>query len=170
MSDSRATEANLTNFEVKALRDHLDRQAIDDVINGYYHALDTRDFSLLKNVFAEDAMFVAHTVDGSSYPFHGFDAVLTGLRGVEAFNISHHGVRNRSIAIDGDNAQGNIYALDALLFDRDGKPCLRFHGLRYVDTYARTAAGWRIASRHLYELWEYEVDDLKVLPEFPIPR
>ncbi|MGE0386664.1 MAG: nuclear transport factor 2 family protein [Gammaproteobacteria bacterium] len=159
-----------TDSDSAALRELLDRVAIDELINRYYHGLDTRDYALFETVFAPDAVFTAHTVDGTSHPQHGREAIIRALHGVEPFTVSHHGVRNRMVTLDGDRARGNIYAMDALAYDPGSGMRVRFHGLRYIDEYARTDAGWRITRRDLYELWEYEAPDVTMFPELPLPR
>lgn len=156
--------------EIQALREQLDRGAIDELINRYYHGLDTRDYALFDRVFAPDASFTAHTVDGASHPQHGREAIVAALHGVEPYRTSHHGVRNRMVVLNGDHATGNIYAVDALAYDPGEGLCVRFHGLRYVDEYARYDVGWLITRRDLYELWEYEAPNVSVFEDLPLPR
>lgn len=169
-------DTQLSSQEVAAVRRMLDHSAILGVINEYYHALDTRNISLMRNVFAADAEFTVTMVDGTVHTIKGIDAILAASSAVGVFRSSHHGPRNVHLEIDVDRACGNIYAMDALIDERrfEGNmaagPRLIQHGLRYVDEYQKGPEGWRIRSRRLYLLWQCVISNPALLAELPMPR
>jgi hypothetical protein len=161
--------------EPDELRTLLDRVAIRDCIDQYFHALDSRSFNLLDNVFAP----LVDVADGQ--PPVALDQLKQRLAGVGQFRVSHHGVRNTSITLDGDRASANTYAVDMLLIDDpdhvdSGRswpthdtfvgPVIRSHGLRYVDDFQRLDSGWRITRRRgPIALWRYHLSGVQVHPD-----
>jgi hypothetical protein len=163
--------------EVKALRALLDRSAVETCVHQYFHALDSRAFDLLNEVFAPDV----DVADG--VPSIDRGGLIDLLRGVGQFPVSHHGVRNMRVELDGDRAHANTFAMDFLLLEpaekrraptsrwpvHDDVPdaSIRLHGLRYVDDLARLPEGWRITKRRgPIALWRCEVAGARVHPQF----
>lgn len=150
----------LTDADVVRLHDLLDRNEIAQVVNDYFHAMDARDFNLLETVFTRDVRYTVSMIGAPPVTIEGYDNVLAAIRNVSMFRTSHHGVRNLSIKIDGDQADVNIFAMDALhdqrVLENDITPANRLiqHGLRYIDRFERRAEGWRISSRELHCLWQ----------------
>jgi hypothetical protein len=156
----------LTPPEIAKLRRHLDEADIRACVEGYFHALDSRDFDLLRHVFAPDAWVSFGVVSGEARVAQGLGDITNLMRGVNAFRTSHHGIRTMAITIDGDAAHSNTFAVDALLIP-GMEPVLRFHGLRYVDDLQRRAEGWRIVRRYKYELWRHHATGVLTIPELP---
>jgi hypothetical protein len=169
--------AALDAAEVLALRELLDRSAIQQCINVYFHALDSRDFSLLDQVFAPEI----DVADG--VPPMARDSYTEALRGVERFRVSHHGPRNSLITVDATRtrAHSDTYAMDHLIIDPGQPPSdqpgwpihddypgpvLRSHGLRYVDDFERRPEGWRIVRRRgPIAFWRHHSAGVEVHPE-----
>jgi ketosteroid isomerase-like protein len=152
--------APLTPQEITRLREMMDHDAIRQVVNDYFHAMDSRNLGLLEKVFTPDATYEVDLVDHPTIRLEGYEQVAGAIANVTMFRTSHHGVRNMSIDIQGDAAHVNLFAMDALHDDRRfegdtvaGGRVIQ-HGLRYVDEFERRPEGWRIRHRHLYCLWQ----------------
>jgi SnoaL-like domain len=163
---STTDAGGLTAAEIGRLRQHLDEADIRACIDGYFHALDSRNLELLSQVFAPDAWVSFGVVSGEARVVEGLDRITELMRGVDAFRTSHHGIRNMSIRLDGDRAHTNTFAVDALLVS-GMESVVRFHGLRYVDDLERRPEGWRIVRRHKYELWRHHAAGVLTVPELP---
>jgi SnoaL-like domain len=169
------TDYGFDDKEVEILRLLLDRQAIRDCVETYFHALDSRRFDLLDEVFAPEV----DLADGA--PPTPIEDLKQMLRGVNQFLVSHHGIRNMRVVVEGDKAHTNCFALDTLLVaepweseetspawprhDRVPGPYLRSHGLRYIDDLERRPEGWRIVRRRgPIVLWREERSGIRVNP------
>jgi hypothetical protein len=111
----------------------------------YATALDGRDWPLLGTCFTPDAI----AEYGDREACHGYPAIedlcreaLTPLSG------SHHLLGNHVAVVEGDGASASCYFQAQHV--RDGSNFI-IAG-RYVDRFARTGDGWRIAHRRL-EIW-----------------
>lgn len=159
--------------EIRKLRQLMDRAEISQVINDYFNALDSRNLKLLEKVFTEDVSYTVEMIGVPPLQLEGFHAVVTELAEVAAFRTSHHGVRNMSIAIEGDRAHVDVMAIDALhdvrSFAGDLGPANRIiqHGLRYVDYFERRWNGWRIRNRKLYCLWQVVIPNPSFRADLP---
>lgn len=118
-----------------------DRDDIFDLTVRYATAIDSQQYSLLTQVFTEDA-----ELD------YGVVGQWTGGAEVAAFmEAAHvgakqtmHRMTNQTIEIDGDGATVRTY-VDALILFEDGAGV---NPVGYYDDVAtRTGAGWRIARR-----------------------
>jgi SnoaL-like domain len=169
-------DADISEVDIQALRELIDRAAIMETLNMYWHALDSRDFDLLDSVFAPEVQ------TSPSGPFITRAKVKEVVSGVEKYPVSHHGPRTVRITLDGDRAHANSFAMDFLLLDPPGRewprhgswpihddrpgPAVRFHGLRYVDDLERLPEGWRITRRvGPVALWRAEVGAVTVHPD-----
>jgi hypothetical protein len=167
----------LTSTEVAAVRRLLDRSAIEQCVHQYFHALDSRSFEILDEVFAPRV----DVADGAA-PIERAKLVEL-LRGVSQFPVSHHGVRNMRIELDGDQAHANTFAMDFLLLEPEAKrtatsprwpvhddtpdAAVRVHGLRYVDDLTRLPQGWRITRRRgPVALWRCEMAGARLHPHY----
>ena len=88
-----------------------------ELLNRYCHALDFRDWDLLRSLFTEDAIFSARMVNrGVPGPddayIEGRDALVDNLIGIwEHLASTHHMVSNHVIEVapDGRSAKGSCY-------------------------------------------------------------
>jgi hypothetical protein len=163
-------------------REILDRIAIREVEERYFHALDSLKIDLVDTVFADE-------IDpGDGSPPIPREVYKSYLAGVSQYRSTHHGFRNCHITVDGDTARADTFAVDTLLVDDaehspsnpDGSwpvhdtwtgPTLRFHGLRYVDDLVRTPEGWRVTTRRgPICLWRYHVTGVSVHPNIDALR
>ncbi len=166
--------AGLSPDECAAMRALLDREAIRNCIELYFHSLDCRDFSLLDQVFAP-------AVDVAEDNVVSLEILREQLAGVSRFRASHHGARNIHITLSGRRAHANTFAMDTLLIyppaepaiaagwpshDPGPGPILRNHGLRYIDELEKQDQGWRIVKRRgPVCLWRYHVANVQVHPQ-----
>ena len=133
-----------------ALATLLDERAIVAVALLYCRALDTKNWSLLNEVFLPDA--TAELGAGAKYA--GRDKVVGRVSAaLGQLDESQHLVGNHEVKVDGDTATHRCY-LQAQHVRRDatGGPNYIVAG-RYEDRLERTTAGWRIAHRNLVVMW-----------------
>lgn len=129
-----------------------DWHAIDDLLSSYAHAVDTKDWELLRSLFAPNA---ALDYRGSQGPRGSFDEVLPFLQqGLELFSVTQHFLTNRRITVDGDRARTTAYLYNPMgRDDGHGGMQLLLVGGRYESEFARTAEGWRFSGHRVRILW-----------------
>jgi ketosteroid isomerase-like protein len=129
--------------EAAALRELLDRQAIEELIHRYCRHFDLNEPALVAALFTEDAVVdygpeFPNIVGAASLA----ETIAVGLE--RTFAATSHHVSNIQIAFDGpDRATGLTY-LYAWHRYRDGSPDGELWG-RYHHRFERTPEGWRIA-------------------------
>jgi hypothetical protein len=126
-----------------------DRIALRNLVDSYAVGCDRRDIDLLQACFAPGATNTVHWLDRAATTMtapHDLERIPKGLA---RYDRTFHFVGNHVVTLDGDRASGDAY-------------CFAHHitgtndfimAIRYEDVYARTAAGWRIATRDLRLLW-----------------
>ncbi|MFN8640564.1 MAG: nuclear transport factor 2 family protein [Candidatus Binatia bacterium] len=125
-----------------ALQSLLDRVAIHDLIMRYARGVDRRDLDLVASCFAADAAYDGALGTG------GIDVVLAALRErMPRYRTTMHFLTNPLIAVDGDSASCETYALVYHRLESEDDVEDFIVGVRYVDTLARRPEGWRITSR-----------------------
>ena len=128
----------------------LDEREITKLALSYCRALDTKNWSVLDDVFLPDA-----TADlAGPSELVGIDEIRTRVRtALEHLDDSQHLVGNHEVAVDGDTATHRCY-LQAQHVRRaaTGGPNYIVAG-RYEDRLVRTDVGWRIAHRTLVVMW-----------------
>jgi 3-phenylpropionate/cinnamic acid dioxygenase small subunit len=126
--------------------------AIDDLLDAYASALDTKDWTTLRTLFTPDAV-VDYTQEGGVRGSID-DAIAWFEKTLANFTASQHFVTNRRVKIDGDSA-----TVDAYIFSPLGVPngnsglTLVFAGGSYEDVVRRTPDGWRFAARTIHASW-----------------
>lgn len=125
----------------------LDKEAIRDLALLYSRGVDRADLELVADLYTEDATDThGDTFDGSAADFCKF---LAGS--LPHLPYSGHHICNHLIAIDGDVASGEVYALAFHVFpDRSGGGgrVEDMMAVRYIDNYRRCADGkWRFSKR-----------------------
>lgn len=119
-----------------------DRAALHDLVMGYCRAIDRRQFAALRALYHDDA------VEDRSDIFQGsIDEFMAWLpAAMEGFELTTHRIFNTLFVIDGDRAQGEIYAE---AYHRtpgaDGQEIIV--GGRYFDHYERRQGVWKFAKR-----------------------
>ena len=150
--------------EERWLAELRDRLEIEDLMNRYCAAIDTRNFDLLDEVFTADAT-IDYTRSGGirdAYP-----VVKTWLeKALAPFRVVQHLVTNVRVELDGDRARSVCYFFNPMGLPReDGGVNTFFCGGIYRDQLLRTERGWRITERINDQL--YACGDLPAGVELP---
>jgi ketosteroid isomerase-like protein len=128
-----------------AMQALLDKEAIRELVLLYSRAIDRQDIALLRDLYTEDATDThGDTFDGPAEAYCRFiESAFPHMP------YSGHHVCNHLIAVDGDTAEGEVYALAwHLIPTRDGGREEDFMAVRYIDGYRRCAdRRWRFATR-----------------------
>jgi hypothetical protein len=122
-----------------------DHHALVKLITDYANAIDRRAWSELDQVFTPDARIDYSEMGGAVGSYGEIKAWLPKALGF--FSSYMHFVGNPRFEISGDKATGQIACFNPMLVPGLFGKRTVFLGLWYHDTYVRTAAGWRIASR-----------------------
>lgn len=129
------------------LRRERDRREIEEVIRLYFLSLDRQEPAMMEQVFTPDGRL---WVDGQLIHGPGSSPPQGGLpQGIPSKPIGfNHMLGNCVITVDddGDTASAETNAVAYLLIEGDPRQVL-VRGLRYLDLFARSASGWRIAER-----------------------
>jgi ketosteroid isomerase-like protein len=129
----------------KALQQLIDKDAIRDLVLLYSRAIDRQDIELLADLYTEDATDShGDSFDGSAEDYCKFIAASFPY-----MPYSGHHVCNHMISVDGDEGNGEVYALAYhLIPGQDGSREEDFMAVRYIDNYRRCADGkWRFSKR-----------------------
>lgn len=128
-----------------ALQALIDKDAIRELVLLYSRAIDRQDIDLLRDLYTEDATDThGDSFDGPADAYCDFIA-----RSFPYMPYSGHHLCNHLIAVDGDVASGEVYALAYhLIPGREGGKEEDFMAVRYIDNYRRCADGrWRFSRR-----------------------
>ncbi len=133
-----------------------DRLEIQDLMLDYCHAIDSRDFDALDQIFTPDAL-VDYTCFGG--PKGHYPEIKQFLQqALSGFPSYQHMIGPSRIHLDGDRASARTICHNPMhipLPVADGvagavveSRCqVSFFGLWYVDKLRRTTAGWRLTER-----------------------
>jgi hypothetical protein len=128
------------------------RQAILDVINRYFIAIDHREWDLLRTCFASDVTGIYEGVEVAG----GIDRLMDFFEGRSTFGfpleivdlqISMHVIGTHAARVDGERAFAETYCLAHLVDRPAGRQRMRTRGLRYVDELACIDGDWVIRHR-----------------------
>jgi hypothetical protein len=118
----------------------LDKQEIGEALARFSRGIDRLDREICLSAFHEDAEMAAGPFVGSAaecadwaFPMHEQGQILT-----------HHGLLNTMIDLDGDTAHVETYYL---FVARDKDESLMQAGGRYIDRFERRGGAWKIALR-----------------------
>jgi hypothetical protein len=132
-----------------SLQEISDRIEIQDLLVAYSHAIDTRSWDALDDVFTADAVIDYTAMGGTRGDLAETKAFLA--EALTAFTTMQHLVATSAVELDGDVARGRPICPNPLLFapgpGGGGPTQLLFAGLWYRDTFVRTPEGWRIRER-----------------------
>jgi hypothetical protein len=128
-----------------SLQEISDQLEIQRLTTRYAHAIDSKQFDLLDEVFTPDAEIDYRPAGGIGGRFPEIKQWLKNA--LAKYPAFQHLTANYDIVVDGDCATGRIMCFNPVLLAEPEGERIRFHGLWYVDTYKRTPKGWRISSR-----------------------
>jgi len=128
----------------------IDKFALRQLVETYCHAVDRRDFPMLRDLYWDDA------IDDHGGMFCGGpDALVAWLRTMLGmWATTAHYVHNALFLVDGNAAEGEI-AVTAYHCTVDGRSEVIAHG-RYLDAYRKEGGIWRFARRALVLDWSEE--------------
>jgi ketosteroid isomerase-like protein len=130
-----------------SLEEISDRLEIAELINAYSHAIDTRAWDELDDVFTEDAVIDYTEMGGPRGDRAEIKAFLTSTMPI--FKGFQHMQATTRLLLDGDSATGRTICHNPMILATpDGRTKVLYCGLWYRDTFVRTAAGWRISERY----------------------
>ena len=124
-----------------------DRLEIQDLLTAYSHAIDTRDWDALDEVFTPDARVDYSAMGGSDGDLATTKQFLADA--MVMFAGFQHMISNTVLEIDGDTAKSRTICHNPMVIDKgNGETHVFFCGLWYRDVLVRTPDGWRIHDRH----------------------
>ena len=129
-----------------SLQEISDRLEIQDLLVSYSHAIDSRDWDALDEVFTADAVIDYTEMGGSRGSPAETKEFLRGA--MPMFKAFQHMVATSKVTVEGDVAHGRTICHNPMVLDKDGKEHVMYCGLWYRDTFVRTPEGWRIKERH----------------------
>lgn len=129
-------------------------------LNRYARMLDTKDWSMIGEIFAEDISYVYGPNPGDMS--NGIAPLLARFRrNLDVCGGTQHLLGSIVIEVDGDRATSSAYvqarhmgigAMVGRHFDSNGE---------YADRWEKRAEGWRIVHRHA--TWAAHVGDIGVI-------
>ena len=131
-----------------ALQQVIDKDAIRELVLLYSRAIDRKDVELLRDLYTEDATDThGDSFDGPADKYCEFIE-----QSLPYMPYSGHHACNHLISVDGDEANGEVYALAYhILPDMEAggeKRIEDFMCVRYIDNYRRCEDGkWRFSKR-----------------------
>lgn len=149
-----------------SLQEISDRIELQQLLHEYAGAIDAKEFDRLDAVFTPDADIDYRVFGGiaGSYP----EVKVWLGKVLSTFPAYQHMIGNMEISIAGDQASGRVMCLNPMAFPgKDGTVQMGFFGFWYVDTYTRTASGWRIRSRREEKSFDYNVPTERAAPATP---
>ena len=110
----------------------------------YSRGVDRKDAALLRSLYTHDAT----DTHGDTFEGAAEDYVQFLERSFPYMRYSGHHICNHLIAVDGEQAEGEVYALAYhVIPDRSGGWLEDFMCVRYIDRYRKQQGRWRFAQR-----------------------
>ncbi len=129
-----------------SLQQISDRIEIDDLLVRYSHAIDSRDFDALDEVFTPDAVIDYSAMGGAKGSLPEIKEFLR--KAMAQFSGFQHLIANSMIDLRGDEASGRTICHNPMVMAKPGGETHVFYcGLWYKDELVRTPRGWRIRQR-----------------------
>lgn len=138
--------ASLSETQIRAFEELIDRREIDDLLIRYATAVDTKDWDLYETCFTEDAFIDYESAGGIKGKL---PEVRTWLeKTLVMFPMTQHVVCNRVVNLDGNKATARSVFYNPMgLPQGDSRQILFFDGGYYNDQLVKTKTGWRISER-----------------------
>lgn len=132
------------SFDETTLATLIAKEEIRELAMLYSRGVDRKDGALLRTLYTQDATDThGDTFDGSAE-----DYVQFLERSFPYMPYSGHHICNHLISVDGDEGEGEIYALAYhIIPDRKGGWLEDMMCVRYIDRYRKDEGRWRFAQR-----------------------
>ncbi|HEY2429466.1 MAG TPA: nuclear transport factor 2 family protein [Acidimicrobiales bacterium] len=129
-----------------SLQEISDRMEIQDLLVDYSHAIDTRSWDALDDIFTADALIDYSAMGGARGGVAEIKAFLAET--MPMFSSTQHMVATSKVTVRGDVAEGRTICHNPMVLSGDAHPRqMLWCGLWYRDRFVRTPAGWRIQER-----------------------
>lgn len=131
----------------KKKRELADRLEINDLLIRYTHAIDSKEWDRLDEVFTKDAQIDYTAAGGAKGDYPTIKEWLAKALG--QFSYTMHMIGNTEVVFEGkDEARARTYCVNPQGFTNpDGSTeCFTCY-VHYVDRLKRTKKGWRISER-----------------------
>ena len=135
----------MTNDQLKKLDTLIAKDEIRELALLYSRGVDRKDPELLRDLYTADATDThGHSFDGGAE-----DYVQFLEKSFPYMQYSGHHICNHLISVDGDEGEGEVYALAYhYIPDGQGGWLEDFMAVRYIDRYRKENDGrWRFAKR-----------------------
>ncbi len=136
-------------IDPSALQELIDREAIRTLIYAYCNAADRHDHAKMRGLYHEDAIDDHGAM--SSGPAMDFIDKLPEIQA--PMEILHHNVTTINLALDGDEAEGEVYLIALHRVRGPDGPFDVLVGGRYFDRYSRRDGRWKFAHRAIVADW-----------------
>ncbi|MDB5713373.1 MAG: SnoaL-like domain protein [Sphingomonadales bacterium] len=134
-----------------SLQDLIDRATVSDTILNYATAIDRRDWSLYRSIFADEVEFDFQTWSGAPPAMVSGDDWVTSVRETLAcFDATAHVITNHVITLSGDTATIVAHMTATHYFAGE----VQVLGGYYTDRLVRHGLGWKIVGCQLIITWE----------------
>ncbi|PRC43975.1 nuclear transport factor 2 family protein, partial [Mycobacterium sp. ITM-2017-0098] len=131
------------------LQEMLDEHQLRKLVHRYCRAVDRGDVAELRSLYDRDAVD-AHGGFSSGTAGDFIDQLVAARPYLRS--MQHH-VTTVNFAIDGDVAEGEVYAIATHTFAAGGHDVDVVVGGRYLDKYARRDATWKLVERAIVTDW-----------------
>jgi len=127
-----------------ALATLIAKDEIRELVLLYSRGVDRKDAALLRTLYTKDGT----DTHGDSFDGNAEDYVQFLEKSFPYMRYSGHHVCNHMISVNGDQGEGEVYAL-AYHYIPDGKGgwAEDFMAVRYIDRYRKEDGRWRFAKR-----------------------
>ncbi len=147
-----------------ALARLIAKEEIRELVLLYSRGVDRKDMELLRTLYAKDAT----DTHGDRFDGSAEDYIAFLERGLPHLRYSGHHVCNHLISVDGEEGEGEVYALAYHVYpDGKGGMVENLIGVRYVDRYRKEAGRWLFASRLV--VFDFETIHPVPAPDGPAP-
>jgi ketosteroid isomerase-like protein len=144
-----------------SLQEISDRLEIQELIARYSYALDSRDFDALDDLFTPDAILDYRATGAIRGSLEEMKAFVSNA--FTMFDATQHLTTQTTLRFDddGNTAHGKSACHNPMVFGGDNKPKMMVLGLWYIDTFERTADGWRFKARTEEQLYSSIVQKVR---------
>jgi hypothetical protein len=133
------------SIDQDALAALIAKDEIRELAQLYSRAIDRRDTALLRTLFTADGTQSL----GSAFQGTADELVAMLDQAMPYMRYTGHHVCNHLIAVNGDQAEGEVYALVYhVLPDGKGGSVEDITGVRYLDQYRKDRGRWRFLRRN----------------------
>jgi ketosteroid isomerase-like protein len=130
----------------------IDRQAVEETIYRYASAIDVKDYTTLRTLFADDVVAQYATAP----EIRGADALVGWIEEMSVDQaFQHHMINVYHVDLDGDEARAMTYHTSHQTRVGDPDTVLLIVG-RYRDVLRRIDGAWKIAEKRMETGWMEE--------------